>query len=163
LRGATVIGTVSTDEKAASLTAYGVDHVIVYTRQDFEAEVKRLTGGRGVQVVYDGVGRATFEKGLNVLARRGLMVLFGQTSGKVTQFDQTLLNTKGSLYLTCPTAADYISNRAELTQRTEELFDWILAGRLKLTVASTFPLHDAAQAHRALEARVTVGKVLLIP
>jgi NADPH2:quinone reductase len=162
LRGARVITTVSTDAKAALSRDAGADHVIRYTEQDFEAEVKRITNGRGVQVVYDSVGKTTFEKSLNSLAPRGLLALFGQSSGKVPPFDLLSLQ-KGSFFLTRPTIVHYASDRTELEQRSRDLFDWVTAGTLRLRTEFEFPLRDAAEAHRALEARTTTGKVLLIP
>jgi NADPH2:quinone reductase len=137
--------------------------VILYSEQDFEAEVKRLTGGRGVQVVYDGVGRTTFEKGLRCLAPRGFMVLYGQASGPVAPLDPQELSARGSLFLTRPTLAHYMITRAELVARATDIFAWVGDGRLTLRVDREYALADAAQAHRALEARETSGKVLLIP
>lgn len=163
LRGARVLGTVSTRQKAELARGAGADEVVLYTEQDFEAEVKRLTGGAGVQVVYDSVGRTTFEKGLNCLARRGLMVLFGQSSGPVGPFDPQVLNQKGSLFLTRPTLAHYIAARAELEARAADVLGWIARGTLKLRLAHEFPLAQAAEAHRQLEGRKTTGKVLLLP
>jgi len=163
LRGARVIGTVSTDEKAKLAREAGADEVILYTRQDFEAEVKRLTDGKGLQVVYDAVGKTTFEKGFNCLAPRGMMVLYGQASGPIGPFDPQTLNAKGSLFLTRPSLNHHIVTRAELVQRSNELLGWIRDGKLKVRTEFEFPLKDAAEAHRALEARKTTGKVLLIP
>jgi NADPH:quinone reductase len=163
LRGARVIGTVSTEEKAELAREAGADEVILYTRQDFEAEVKRLTDGAGVQVVYDSVGRTTFEKGLNCLAPRGMMVLFGQSSGPVAPLDPQVLNQKGSLFLTRPTLGHYIATREELLARAEEVLGWVRQGKLRLRVGAELPLAEAAAAHRQLEARQTTGKVLLIP
>jgi len=163
LRGARVIGTVSTPEKAALARAAGADDVILYTEQDFEVEVKRLTGGKGVQVVYDSVGRTTFEKGLNVLAPRGMMVLFGQSSGAVAPLDPQVLNQKGSLVLTRPTLGHFIATRAELLARAGDVLGWIRAGKLKVRIGLELPLAQAAEAHRRLEARGTTGKVLLLP
>jgi NADPH2:quinone reductase len=137
--------------------------VIDYQSQDFEAEVKRITGGRGVQVVYDSVGKTTFEKGLNCLARRGMMVLFGQSSGPVAPVDPQVLNQKGSIYLTRPTLFHYVAERADLLARSADVFGWIRDGKLKLTIFREMPLSDAAEAHRMLEARATAGKVLLVP
>jgi NADPH2:quinone reductase len=162
-RGARVIATVSTPEKAALAREAGADEVIRYTEQDFEAEVKRLTQGAGLQVIYDSVGNTTFAKGLNCLARRGLMVLYGQSSGPVPPCDPQLLSQKGSLFLTRPTLAHYIGTRAELLARAGEVLGWVKSGRLKLRIAHEFPLAQAAEAHRALEGRKTTGKVLLIP
>lgn len=163
LRGARVIGTVSTEEKARIAREAGADDVILYTKQDFAAEVKRLTDGRGVQVVYDGVGRETFDKGLDSLARRGMMVLFGASSGPVPPFDPQILNAKGSLFLTRPSLGHYIATREELVERAGAVLGWIAEGKLRLSIDREVPLADAAEAHRALEARETKGKVLLIP
>jgi len=163
LRGARVLGTVSTREKAALARGAGADEVILYTEQDFEAEVKRLTSGVGLQVIYDSVGKTTFEKGLNCLARRGMMVLYGQSSGPVGLFDPQVLNQKGSLFLTRPTIVHYIATRAELLARADEVLGWIQRGTLKLRIERELPLAQAAEAHRLLEARQTTGKVLLIP
>src|SRR5467141_2344854 len=163
LRGARVLGTVSTREKAALARGAGADEVILYTEQDFEAEVKRLTNGAGLQVVYDSVGKTTFEKGLNCLARRGMMVLFGQSSGPVGPFDPQVLSQKGSLFLTRPSIAHYIATRAELLARAGEVLGWIKSGKLKLRIERELPLAQAAEAHRLLEGRKTTGKVLLTP
>ncbi|MBI4500257.1 MAG: quinone oxidoreductase [Gemmatimonadetes bacterium] len=163
LKGATVIGTVSTEEKAALAREAGADHVIRYTEQDFEAEVKRITGGKGVDVVYDSVGKTTFDKSLNCLRKRGMMVLFGQSSGSVPPFDLTLLNTKGSLFITRPSLFAYIAERRELEERANEVLGWVRDGKLKLRIGATFPLAQAGEAHRALEGRKTTGKVLLVP
>lgn len=163
LRGARVLATVSTEEKAALARGAGADEVIRYTEQDFEVEVKRLTGGRGLQVVYDSVGKTTFAKGLNCLARRGMMVLFGQSSGSVGSFEPLILSEKGSLFLTRPTIRDYIVTRDELLARAGEVLGWIGSGRLQLRIAHEFPLAAAAEAHRLLEGRQTTGKVLLLP
>jgi NADPH2:quinone reductase len=162
-RGARVIGTVSTKEKAALARDAGADEVIPYTERDFEAEVRRLTDGAGVQVVYDSVGKTTFDKGLNVLARRGMMVLCGQSSGAVGPFDPQLLNQKGSLFLTRPTIAHYIATRSELVARAADVLGWVRAGSLKVRIGLELPLAQAAEAHRRLEGRLTTGKVLLIP
>ncbi len=163
MRGARVIGTVSTDEKAKLAREAGADEVILYTKQDFEAEVKRITGGRGCQVVYDSVGKTTFDKGFNCLAPRGMMVLFGQSSGPIGPFDPQILNQKGSVFLTRPSLFHYVAAREELLQRANDLAAWIKAGKLRLRTEFEFPLKDAAEAHRALEGRRTTGKVLLIP
>jgi NADPH2:quinone reductase len=163
LRGARVLGTVSTEEKARIARAAGADEVILYSQQDFSAEARRLNGGKGVAVIYDGVGRATFEKGLDTLAPRGLMVLFGQASGPVPPFDPSVLNQKGSLYLTRPSMGHYIADRDELMWRAGEVLGWIAEGKLRLSIDREVPLADAADAHRALEGRETTGKVLLIP
>ncbi|PYM30215.1 MAG: NADPH:quinone reductase, partial [Candidatus Rokuibacteriota bacterium] len=163
MRGARVIGTVSTDEKAKLAREAGADQVILYTKQDFEVEVKRITGGKGLQVVYDSVGKTTFDKGFNCLAPRGMMVLYGQSSGPIGAFDPQVLNQKGSLFLTRPSLGHYTATREELQQRAGEVLGWIRDGKLKLRTELEFPLKDAAEAHRALEARKTTGKVLLIP
>jgi NADPH2:quinone reductase len=163
MRGATVIGTVSTEEKAALARQAGADHVILYTSQDFEVEVKRITGGRGVDVVYDGVGATTFDKSLNCLRPRGLMALFGQSSGPVPPLDLGVLNMKGSLFVTRPSLNAHIATRAELVQRATDVLGWIRDGRLKLRIEHVFPLERAADAHRALEGRKTTGKVLIVP
>ena len=162
IRGARVITTVSTAEKAKLSRDAGADHVVMYTSQDFEEEVKKITDGKGVQVVYDSVGQTTFAKSLNCLAPRGMLVLFGQSSGAVPPFDVQVLAQKGSLFLTRPTLANYIATREELQQRSSELFAWIAAGKLRLRMEFEFPLRDAAKAHQALEGRKTTGKVLLI-
>ena len=161
--GARVIGTVSTEEKAALARAAGADEVVIYTEVDFQEEVKRITGGKGVQVVYDSVGNTTFMKSLDSLAPRGLLALFGQSSGPVPAFDPALLAQKGSLFLTRPTLAHYSATREELAWRAGEVLAWASAGELKLRIEKTFPLAEAARAHRELEGRATKGKVLLIP
>jgi NADPH2:quinone reductase len=161
--GARVIGTVSTAAKAELARGAGADEVILYTQQDFEAETRRLTDGRGVQVVYDSVGRATFLKSLNALAPRGMLALYGQSSGPVEAFDPALLAQKGSLFLTRPSLAQYAATREELSWRAGEVLSWIQAGQLQLRIEHTFPLAEAAEAHRQLEERKTTGKVLLIP
>jgi len=163
MAGAQVITTVSTAEKAALSRDAGADHVIDYTADDFEQEARRITGGRGVQVVYDGVGKTTFTKSVGSLAPRGMMVLFGQSSGPVGPIDPQILAQKGSLFLTRPTLVHYIAAREELELRARDLFDWIGSGRLRLRMEFEFPLADVAEAHRALEGRRTTGKVLLIP
>ena len=163
MMGARTIGTVSTEEKAALARAAGADHVIRYDRDDFEAEVKRITEGEGVEVVYDSVGRATFEKSLNCLKHRGLLALFGQSSGPVPPFDLNILGGRGSLYVTRPSLAHYSANEEELAWRAGDLFKWIDEGMLKLRIERTFPLREAAEAQRALEGRKTTGKVLLLP
>lgn len=162
-RGARVIGTVSTDAKAAVAREAGADHVIVYTAQDFEAEVKRLTDGRGVAVVYDGVGRTTYEKSMNCLAPRGYLVLFGQSSGPVPPIDPQVLSQKGSLFLTRPTMAHYIATREELLTRAGDVLGWVQTGALRVRIDRAFPLREAAEAHRYLASRRSVGKLLLIP
>jgi NADPH:quinone reductase len=163
MRGATVIGTVSSDEKAALAKTAGADHVILYTKQDFVAEVKRITGGAGVHVVYDGVGASTFDKGFGCLRPRGLMALFGQASGPVPPLDLGVLNTGGSLFVTRPSLNHHIATREELQARAGDVLGWIRHGKVKLRLEHQFPLADAAEAHRALEARKTTGKILLIP
>ncbi|HKW41115.1 MAG TPA: quinone oxidoreductase [Gemmatimonadales bacterium] len=163
IRGARVLGTVSTPEKAALARAAGADDVILYTEQDFEAEVKRLTNGAGLPVIYDSVGRTTFEKGLNCLARRGMMVLYGQSSGSVGPFDPQVLSQKGSLFLTRPTLGHYIATSAELQARAKEVLGWVGSGAVKVRIERELPLAQAAEAHRLLEGRKTAGKVLLIP
>ena len=161
--GARVIGTVSTEEKAALARESGAQEVILYTQEDFVAGVKRLTGGQGVQVVYDSVGRTTFLKGLDCLVPRGMMVLSGQSSGPVEPFDPQLLNQKGSLYLTRPTITHYTRTREELLQRAGEVLRAVAGGTLKVRIGREFSLSEAAAAHRELEARRTTGKVLLLP
>ena len=163
MRGARVIGTVSTQEKAKLAREAGADEVILYTSQDFEAEVKRLTDGKGLQVVYDSVGKTTFDKSLNCLAPRGLLALYGQSSGPIGPLDVAVLGAKGSLFLTRPSLNAYIAAREELAQRSTELLGWIRDGKLRLRTEFEFPLKDAAEAHRALEGRKTTGKVLLVP
>ena len=159
--GATVIGTVGSDEKAELVRAHGCDHPIVYTRQDFVAEVARITGGDKVPVVYDGVGRDTFMKSLDCLARRGLMVSFGNASGPVDPFPATILAQKGSLFLTRPTLYDYTLAPDELQQAARTLFAVVESGKVKIEVKQRFPLRDAADAHRALESRKTSGSTIL--
>jgi NADPH2:quinone reductase len=161
--GATVIGTVSTEEKAALAKQAGADHVILYSKQDFEAEVKRITGGRGVDVIYDGVGATTFDKGLNCLRPRGVMALYGAASGPVGPLDLQRLNVGGSLFVTRPSLHHHIASREELLQRSGDVLGWIRDGKINLRVETTFPLEKAPDAHRALEGRKTTGKVLLIP
>jgi NADPH2:quinone reductase len=163
MRGARVIGTVSTDDKARLAREAGADETILYTKQDFEAEVKRITGGQGLQVAYDSVGKDTFDKSLNCLAPRGLVALYGQSSGPIGTFDPQVLNAKGSLFLTRPSLGHYTATREELVSRATELAGWIRDGKLKLRIEFRFPLKDAAEAHRALEGRKTTGKVLLLP
>ena len=160
--GARVLGTVSTPEKAQLAKEAGADEVILYTQTDFEAEVKRLTDGQGVDVVYDSVGKTTFDKSLNSLRPRGHLVLFGQSSGTAAPLDLSRLSS-GSLFVTRPMLTHYAADREELMERTGDLFEWIATGTLKLRIDRTFPLQDAADAHRALEGRQTTGKVLLIP
>lgn len=160
-RGARVIGTVSTPAKAALARAAGADQVILYTEQDFAAEVKRLTGGAGVQVVYDSVGKTTFDRSLDCLARRGMMVLFGASSGPVPPFDLQVLNRKGALFVTRPSLGHYTATRAELLQRSTDVLEWVRSGRLDVRIGREFPLSAAAEAHGQLEGRRTTGKVLL--
>jgi NADPH2:quinone reductase len=162
-RGARVFGTVSTEDKAKLAREAGADEVILYTQQDFEAEVKRLTDGRGLQVVYDSVAKTTFDKGLNCLAPRGYMVLYGQSSGAVPAFDLAQLGAKGSLFITRPSLAHYTLTREELLQRAGDVLGWIGSGQLKLRIDSIFPLKDAGEAHRRLEGRQSTGKLLLVP
>lgn len=162
-QGARVIGTVSTEEKATLAREAGVDEIIFYTQADFEAEVKRLTNNVGVDVVYDSVGKDTFDKSLNCLRRRGYMVLFGQSSGSVPPVDPQTLNTKGSLYLTRPFLGHYTADRAELMWRVNDLFTWIVSGELKVRIDKTFSLAEVAEAHQYLESRQSKGKILLIP
>lgn len=161
--GARVIGTVGSPEKAELAKELGVDDVILYKDQDFEAEVKRLTDGGGVDVIYDSVGKDTFAKGLNCLKPRGTMVLYGQASGPVEPFDPQLLNAKGSLFLTRPSLGHYTLTRQELLGRALDLFNWMQSGALRVRIDRTFPLGEAAQAHRYMEGRETKGKVLLAP
>jgi NADPH2:quinone reductase len=163
LAGAQVIGTVSTDEKAALAKEHGADHIILYTKQDFVEEVKKLTAGRGLDVVYDSVGSTTFHKSLDCLRPRGMLVSFGQSSGPVGSIDPLVLSQKGSLFLTRPSLAHYISERKDLEWRASELFGWLASGKLKLQIYKTYSLSEAAQAHRDLEARKTTGKLLLKP
>ncbi len=160
--GARVIGTASTEEKAKLAREAGADEVILYTQTDFEVETKRLTDGKGLEVVYDSVGKTTFEQGLNVLRPRGYMVLFGGSSGTVPPFDPILLSQKGSLFVTRPSLAHYAITREELEMRAGALFGMIVAGKLKLRIAHSYPLQDAAQAHLDLEGRQTTGKLLLL-
>lgn len=163
MRGARVLGTTSTEAKAELARQAGIDEVIFYTKQDFEAEVKRLTGGQGVDVVYDSVGAPTYMQGLNCLHPRGMMVLFGQSGGKVPPLDPTILNTKGSLFLTRPSLAHYCATREELLWRAGDVLQWVASGKVKLAIERIYPLAQAAQAHRDLESRATAGKLLLIP
>ena len=161
--GARVITTVSTKAKAELSREAGASDVILYTEKDFEVEVKRLTGGKGVDVVYDSVGKTTFEGSLNSLHPRGLLALFGASSGPVPPFDPTLLNSKGSLFLTRPTLWHYIATRAELEWRSSEVLNWVAKGQLKLRTEYTYPLAEAARAQIDLEERKTTGKILLVP
>lgn len=161
--GARLIATVSTAEKAELARKAGAAEVILYTEADFETEVMRLTGGRGVEVVYDGVGKTTFLKGLNVLKPRGYMVLYGQSSGPVDPINPQILNQKGSLFLTRPMLRAYLLSRAEFEWRTTDLFNWMASGKLDVRVDRTFPLAQAAAAHDYIEGRQTRGKVLITP
>lgn len=163
LRGATVYGTVGSEKKAALAREAGAAAVIDYGRQDFAAEIKRLTSGRGVDVVYDSVGKDTFDNSLDCLRPRGYLALFGFSSGPVAPFDPAVLGAKGSLFLTRPGLNQYIATRDELLERTRDLFAWLGSGALKLTIDRVLPLAEAATAHRELEARRTAGKVLLKP
>ena len=161
--GARVIGTVGTEEKAKLAKQAGVDEIVIYTKQDFEIETKRLTDNKGVHVVYDGVGKDTFEKGLNVLRPRGYMVLFGGASGAVPPFDLIKLSQKGSLFITRPTLKDYLLIREELLWRANDVLNAIASGDLKIHIGHTYKLADVQQAHRDLEGRKTTGKLLLLP
>jgi NADPH2:quinone reductase len=161
--GARVIATVSTEEKAKLAREAGADDIIFYTHQDFEAETKRLTDGQGVHVIYDGVGKTTFDQGLNVLRPRGCFILFGASSGPVPPFDLGKLAQKGSLFITRPTLVHYIAGDEELQQRAGEVFNMIRSGKLKLRIEHLYPLQETQQAHRDLEGRKTTGKLLLIP
>jgi NADPH2:quinone reductase len=161
--GATVIGTAGSDAKAELARQLGCDHVIVYTREDFAKRVRELTGGQGVPVVYDGVGKATFDGSLDCLAPLGLMVTFGNASGPVPPLDVRVLSAKGSIFLTRPTIFTYIAKRADLERGAAEVFDRVGKGVVKLSPPRSWPLADAAAAHRALEARETTGSVVLLP
>src|SRR5581483_8782941 len=163
MAGARVFGTTSTEEKAQLAREAGIDEIILYTKQDFEAEVKRLTGGRGVDVVYDSVGVDTFEKSLNCIRPRGLMALYGQSSGPVPPLNPAVLNAKGSLFLTRPKLGDYTATREELLWRAGDVLRWIASGDLKLRVDGVYKLSEAAQAQRDLESRKSAGKLLLLP
>ena len=162
-RGARVLGTVSTDLKAERARAAGADEIIRYDREDFEDAVHRFTAGRGVQVVYDSVGRDTFAKSLNCLAPLGMLVLFGQSSGPVPVFDPQLLNQKGSLFLTRPSLGHYVATRQDLVARARDVMSWVVEGSLTLRIHAEYPLDRAAEAHRDLESRGTTGKLLLVP
>jgi len=159
--GARVVGTVSSEEKGKLAREAGADEVIVFTRQDFEQEVQRLTDGKGVDVVYDGVGKATFDKNLNVIRRRGMLVLYGMSSGAVPPVDPAKLSEKGSLYMARTTLAHFTATREELLSRTSALFSLIAEGKLKLRIASTYPLADAPRAHQDMESRKVAGKIVL--
>jgi NADPH:quinone reductase len=162
-KGATVIGTTSSEEKAQLAKNAGADHVILYTNEDFEEAVKRIMNGRGLQVVYDSVGKTTFDKSLNVLAMRGMMVLYGQSSGPVEPFSPQILNAKGSLFLTRPSLFHYVATREELVRRATDVFTLIQQGKLNIHIGETFALDQAGEAQSKLESRTTSGKVLLIP
>jgi NADPH2:quinone reductase len=161
--GAKVFGTVSTEEKAKAAKAAGADEIILYTQSDFEAEVGKFTDGKGVNVVYDSVGQATYEKSLKCLMPRGMLVLYGNASGPVPPIDPLLLSNQGSVFLTRPRLFDYAQNSKEVTERSNELLSWITSGEVRLTIDRELPLKEAAEAHRLLEARKTSGKLLLIP
>lgn len=162
-RGAAVIGTVSSERKAQAAIEAGADHVVVTSQLDFEAEARRLTDGKGVDVVYDSVGKDTFERSLNCLAPRGAMVLYGQSSGRVPPFDTAVLNARGSLSLWRPSLTDYVASREDVQRRAGDIFRWIEAGELRVTIAGAFPLAEAAEAHRRLASRDSIGKLLLLP
>jgi NADPH:quinone reductase len=159
--GARIIGTTSTEEKAALAREAGADEIVHYTKEDFQQAARRITGGAGVSVVYDSVGKTTFDKSLDSLRPRGYMVLFGASSGAVPPLDPQVLNRKGSLYLTRPTLGNYISTREELLARAADIFDWVSKGELRVRAEHEYPLANAAQAHADLEGRKTTGKVLL--
>jgi NADPH2:quinone reductase len=161
--GAFVIGTCSTEEKAQTVREAGADEVILYTKQNFSEQTKNIMRGAGVAAVYDSVGQSTYERSLDCLRPRGILVLFGQSSGPVPSFNPSILAQKGSLYLTRPSLAHYMLTREELMQRTSELFDWIQSGVVKIRIDSTFPLAKVADAHRKLESRASSGKILLTP
>jgi NADPH2:quinone reductase len=163
IQGARVIGTVSTEAKSALAREAGAEVVVRYTEQDVAAEVRRVTGGVGVRVAYDSVGRTTWEASIDALRPRGMLVLFGQSSGAVPPIDPLVLMRKGSLFLTRPTVAHYVSRPEELQARAREIFQWIDEGRLRLRIDRSLPLAEAAEAHRALEGRGTSGKLLLVP
>ncbi|HKH84206.1 MAG TPA: quinone oxidoreductase [Gemmatimonadales bacterium] len=163
LRGARVIGTVSTEEKAALARGAGANEIILYTDQDFAVETRRLTAGAGVNVVYDSVGRTTFAKSLDCLTPRGMLVLYGQSSGPVEPVDLQIFSQKGSLYCTRPTLVNYVASRTELLERASAVLSWVADGSLKVLIGREFPLSSAEEAHRELEGRRTMGKVLLTP
>jgi len=161
--GVTVIGTAGSEEKAALASAHGCDHVILYRREKIVDRVRELTGGEGVPVVYDGVGKDTFESSLDCLRPMGMMVSFGQASGKIPPLDTGVLAAKGSLYLTRPTLMTYTAKRDDLLESARELFEVVLSGAVRIEVNQTYPLRDAAQAHRDMEARKTTGSTVLLP
>ena len=161
--GGTVIGTVSTEAKAELARQAGADEVILYSEQDFQAQVERITDGQGVNVAYDSVGKATFEKSIDCLSRFGTMVLYGNASGPVTEFNPANLGPKGSLFLTLPTLFDYLATREDLEWRSSDVFNWISEGKLDLRLEYFYPLAEARAAHEALEGRMTTGKVILKP
>ncbi len=163
LRGARVIGTCSTEEKAALVRGVGADEVILYTEQDFQAEVQRLTDGGGVDVVYDSVGKATWEGSMNSLRPRGMMVFFGNASGPVPAIEPLKLTQKGSLFMTRPSLVNHVATREDLDARSSDLFGWVADGKLKVRIGETFPLTDAGKAHERLAGRLTTGKLLLRP
>jgi NADPH2:quinone reductase len=163
MRGARVIGTVSTEEKASLARSVGADATINYAHQDFAAEARKLTSGKGVNVVYDSVGKETYEKSLDSLAPLGCLVIFGQASGPVPPFDTAVLNAKGSLSLARPSLTHNVASHADVAWRAGDLFNWIEAGKLKVNVGKTFALADAADAHREMESRRSTGKILLLP
>jgi NADPH2:quinone reductase len=163
LRGGRVIATTSTREKAALAREAGADEVVLYTEADVVAETRRLTNGEGVAAVYDGVGRSTFQSGLDSLRPRGMFVLYGAASGPVPPLDPQVLNAKGSLYLTRPNLVHYIATREELLSRADDVLSWVASGELSVRVGARYPLSDASRAHADLEARRTTGKSLLIP
>jgi NADPH2:quinone reductase len=161
--GATVIGTVGSEEKAKVAKAHGCDHAIIYTREDFAKRVREITNGRGVPVVYDSVGKSTFQGSLDCLRPLGLFVSFGNASGPVPPFELSVLAQKGSLYLTRPTMVTYTATRSDVEATARDLFDVVLSGKVKIEIYRTYPLRDAQQAHRDLESRTTTGSLLLIP
>jgi NADPH2:quinone reductase len=163
LQDSRVIGVVSSEQKAEVARAAGADEVIVSPQQDFELQVRRLTGGRGVNVVYDSIGKATFEKSLNCVAPLGMMVLYGQSSGPVPVFDTAVLNAKGSLFLARPSLTDYVANRHDLEWRTSDIFRWIADKRLDVRIDQTWPLQEARKSHERLASRQSIGKLLLVP
>ena len=162
-RGARVFATAGNEQKAQLAREYGADEVILYTEQDFQPIVRERTGGRGVDVVYDSVGVSTYLKSMDSLRRRGLLCLYGQSSGAVPPFDPTILNAKGSLFLTRPKLGDYTATREELLERAGDVLGWVASGDLKLRIDRAYPLAEAQQAHRDLEGRKTAGKLLLLP